>query len=43
MKQRYTVSTSLWKPSFGPHVLLIQVPVHGCKWGTGSVFSLKNN
>ena len=33
MKQRYTISISLLKPSIGPHVLLIQVPVHGWKWG----------
>ena len=38
MKQRYAIySTSLLKPIFGPHVFFVQVLVHGCKWGIGSV------
>ena len=41
MKQRYTISTSLLNPIFGSQVLLIQITVHGWKWGIGFVFSLK--
>ena len=41
MKQRYTVSSSLLKPLLSPHVLLIQVLVHGHKWRKGSVFLKK--
>ena len=36
-KDMKLISTSLLKPILCPHVLLVKVLVHGCKWGTASV------
>ena len=43
MTQRYTISTSMLQSIFGPHVLLVQVPVDGCKGGISCVLFFKND